>query len=268
MDAWLLAHEPALRLGVALGLFALMAGWELLAPRRALRLGRWPRWAFNLGMILLNTILLRVFLPTAAVGFAAIGAERGWGLLHAQPGWLAIPASLLLFDLAIWTQHLVFHRVPWLWRLHRVHHADLDYDVTLGTRFHPIEIGLSMLIKLALIRLLGPPASAVLLFELILHGMSTFNHGNVAMPAALDAALRWLLVTPDYHRVHHSVIPREHHSNFGFNLSIWDRIFGTYVAEPAAGQLGATFGLPDQQGATRQGILWMLIAPFKPISST
>ncbi|MGC2857294.1 sterol desaturase family protein [Novispirillum sp. DQ9] len=245
MDS-LLTHEPIIRLGAFAGIFAVMALWEVFAPARPLAHARRLRWTNNLGLVVLNTLVLRLLFPTAAVGVALLAQEKGWGLLNvlAAPGWLAVPLTVVVMDFAIWGQHLVFHRVPVLWRLHRMHHADLDYDVTTGARFHPVEILLSMLIKLALVVALGAPAVAVLIFEVLLNATAMFNHGNVRLPGRLDAVLRWLVVTPDMHRVHHSVVPRETHSNFGFNLPWWDRLFRTYRAQPEAGHDGMTIGLP------------------------
>lgn len=245
MDS-LLAHEPIIRLSAFAGIFAVMALWEVLAPARPLGNARRVRWTNNLGLVALNTVVLRLIFPTAAVGAALLAQERGWGLLNAlaAPAWLAVPLSVVVMDFAIWAQHLVFHRVPLLWRLHRMHHADLDYDVTTGARFHPVEILLSMLIKLALVVALGLPAVAVLIFEVVLNATAMFNHGNVRLPRRLDAVLRWVVVTPDMHRVHHSVVARETHSNFGFNLPWWDRLFRTYRAQPEAGHDGMTIGLP------------------------
>ncbi len=245
LEQSLIQHEPAIRLGCFLGIFVLVALWELRAPRRALRLPRGLRWGNNLGLVALNTLLLRLLFPVAAVGLAALAAEEGWGLLnlYTLPSGLAIFIAVVALDLIIWTQHRMVHAIPVLWRLHRVHHADLDYDLTTGARFHPLEILLSLLIKLASILVLGPPVAAVILFEVILSGMAMFNHGNLQLPDWLDRALRLLLVTPDMHRVHHSVEEDEANSNFGFNLSLWDRLFGTYRAQPRAGQVGMAIGI-------------------------
>jgi sterol desaturase/sphingolipid hydroxylase (fatty acid hydroxylase superfamily) len=234
-----------IRLGLFIAIFAAMALWEVLAPRRALTVSKLVRWVNNLGLVALNTLLLRVLFPAAAVGMAALAAERDWGLLNHfdVPFWLALPVAVIAMDLVIWLQHVMVHAVPALWRLHRVHHADLDYDLTTGARFHPIEIILSMLIKFAAIMVLGPPVVAVILFEVILNGMAMFNHGNVRLPLALDQGLRWLVVTPDMHRVHHSVEDDEANSNFGFNLSCWDRLFGTYRDQPRHGQEGMIIGI-------------------------
>jgi len=238
-------YEIAIRLIFFLGIFGLMAWWESRAPRRPLSLPRAVRWSNNLGLVFLNTLTLRLLFPAAAVGVAAFAAERGWGLLNYYPvpfAW-AVVISVVAMDLVIYLQHVLVHAVPALWRLHRVHHADLDYDVTTGARFHPIEIILSMLIKFATIVVLGPPLVAVILFEVILNAMAMFNHGNVGLPGWLDRIVRLLFVTPDMHRVHHSVEDNEANSNFGFNLAIWDRLFGTYIAQPRAGHRGMTIGI-------------------------
>jgi len=262
----LLQHEPAIRLGFFLGIFAAVALWEWRAPRRALRLSKWLRWGNNLGLVVLNTVVLRLLFPAAAVGVAAVAAEKGWGILniYGVPTAVAIPLAVILMDLVIWTQHVMVHAIPLLWRLHRVHHADLDYDLTTGARFHPIEIVLSMLIKFGAILVLGPPVAAVILFEVILNGMAMFNHGNIRLPAGVDRVLRLLLVTPDMHRVHHSIEEDETNSNFGFNLSIWDRLFGTYLAQPRAGQEGMRIGIRGWENPKQvthlHGLLWM---PFQ-----
>jgi sterol desaturase/sphingolipid hydroxylase (fatty acid hydroxylase superfamily) len=245
MESYLLEHETAVRLGAFLGVLALMAGWEALAPRRSLAMSRARRWASNLGIVFLNSALLRIVFPATAVAVAALAHERGWGLLnqHDAPFALAAVASVVALDLAIYLQHVMFHAVPALWRLHRMHHADLDFDVTTGARFHPIEILLSMLVKLAVIVVLGPPAVAVMIFEVLLNATAMFNHANVRLPAAADRLLRLLVVTPDMHRVHHSIEEHETNSNFGFNLSVWDRLFRTYKAQPDAGHERMTIGI-------------------------
>ena len=245
METFVQAHEVAIRLGFFLGIFAVMALWEVLAPCRALTVSKAVRWVNNLGLVAFNMLLLRVLFPAAAVGMAAFAADRGWGLLNyfQTPAWLAIPIAVITMDFVIWLQHVMVHAVPALWRLHRVHHVDLDFDLTTGARFHPIEIILSMLIKFATIMVLGPSIVAVILFEVILNGMAMFNHGNVRLPAGLDRVLRWLVVTPAMYRVHHSVEDDETNSNFGFNLSCWDRLFGTYRDQPRAGHQGMTIGI-------------------------
>lgn len=245
MDSWVQDHETIIRLGFFFGIFGIMAAWEVVAPRRALSLSRLLRWTNNLGLVALNTIILRLLFPAAAVGMAAYASEQGWGLLNHYPvsWWLAVVVSVVAMDFVIWLQHVMVHAIPALWRLHRVHHADLDYDLTTGARFHPLEIILSMLIKFATIMVLGPPLVAVIVFEVVLNGMSMFNHANVRLPASVDRVLRWLVVTPDMHRVHHSVEDDETNSNFGFNLSLWDRLFGTYRDQPRGGHEGMTIGI-------------------------
>ena len=264
MTETVFANEPAIRLGFFLGIFALMVLWEFLAPRRTPAMSRWLRWPSNLAIVALNTLLLRLVFPAAAVGLALIGEQRDWGLLNnlGAPTWVAIALSVLLLDLAIYGQHVMFHAVPALWRLHRMHHADLDFDVTTGARFHPIEILLSLGIKLAVVAALGAPALGVLIFEVILNATSMFNHGNVRMAPRLDRVLRCFVVTPDMHRVHHSVIPRETNSNFGFSLPWWDRLLGTYRAQPAAGHQGMTIGIEQFRAPRDQRLDRMLAQPF------
>ncbi len=264
MDA--LTHEESIRLAFFIGIFAAMAIWELLAPRRQLSVSKTLRWTNNIGLVVLNTVLLRLLLPAAAIHMAMFAEHNGWGLLNylALPGWLEILIAIIVLDFAIWLQHVMVHAIPLLWRLHRVHHADLDYDLTTGARFHPIEIILSMLIKLAVIAVLGPAALAVIVFEIILNGMAMFNHGNVRLPKTLDRILRTLLVTPDMHRIHHSVEDDETNSNFGFNLSVWDRLFGTYRDQPRGGHEGMTIGIRgyrDVRDVSR--LSGLLVLPFR-----
>jgi sterol desaturase/sphingolipid hydroxylase (fatty acid hydroxylase superfamily) len=260
----LLAHEPAIRLVAFGGVFAAMALWEVLAPKRRLEVGRLRRWPSNLGIVVLNTLLIRWAFPAAAVGTAMAGEAHGWGLFHfvSAPTWLAVIAAILLLDLAIYLQHVLFHAVPVLWRLHRMHHADLEFDVTTGARFHPLEIVLSMVIKVGIVAALGAPAIAVVLFEVLLNATSMFNHGNVRVARWLDGALRRIVVTPDMHRIHHSILPHEINSNFGFNLSCWDRLFGTYRAEPAAGQEAMTLGIEQFRDRSELRLDRMLVQPF------
>jgi sterol desaturase/sphingolipid hydroxylase (fatty acid hydroxylase superfamily) len=222
-----------------------MAAWEMAAPRRVLLHSKWVRWGNNLGLVFLNSFILRVLVPTAAVGMALFASEQGWGLFNyvEAPLWLAVLASVLILDFFIWLQHVMVHAIPLLWRLHRVHHADLDFDVTTGARFHTLEILLSMAIKFAVILLLGPPVVAVVIFEVLLNATSMFNHSNVRMPLGLDRVLRWFVVTPDMHRVHHSTEDDETNSNFGFNLPWWDRLFGTYRDQPRKGHEGMEIGI-------------------------
>ena len=261
----LCAHEPWIRLGAFGAVFATMALWELVAPRRRQAVGRLRRWPGNLGVVVIDTLLVRLIFPTAAVGVALVAQVGGWGLLPAldAPSWLAIIIAVIALDLAIYLQHVLFHAVPVLWRLHRMHHADLEIDVTTGARFHPIEILLSMAIKLGVVAALGAPAVAVLIFEVLLNATSMFNHGNVRLPLRLDRVVRWLVVTPDMHRVHHSILPRETNSNFGFNLAWWDRLFGTYRAQPQAGHGGMTIGIEQFRDPRELRLDRMLWQPFR-----
>jgi len=261
-----LKNEPAIRLGFFLGVFVLMAFWEVSAPRRHLTVSKIQRWASNLGIVLLNSLLVRLLFPAAAVGMAVFVQERGWGVFNyvETPYALAVLASVVVLDLAIYLQHVMFHAVPALWRLHRMHHADLDFDVTTGARFHPIEILLSMLIKFAVIVVLGAPALAVLVFEVLLNATAMFNHSNVRMPVRWDRFLRLFVVTPDMHRVHHSVEDHETNSNFGFNLPVWDRLFGTYKHRPDAGHGAMTIGIRDCRDPRMVDRLdGMLALPFR-----
>src|SRR5690349_10973445 len=257
--------ELAIRLSAFAAVFAVMAAWELLAPRRPWAVGHAVRWPANLGMLVVDAVAVRLIIPTAAAGVALLAAAHGFGLFHwvGWPAWVAGVAGFLVLDLVIYGQHVVFHHVPWLWRLHRMHHADLDIDVSTGGRFHPIEIVLSMLIKMATVALVGIPAGAVIAFEVVLNATSMFNHSNVAMPAWLDRIVRLIVVTPDMHRVHHSVLRPETDSNFGFNLPWWDRLFGTYRAEPGAGHDGMTIGLPIFRDRRELRLDRLLTQPFR-----
>ena len=259
------AAEPQLRLGVFLGVLAIMALWELLAPRRRRDIPRVIRWSNNLALVVIDTIVLRLTFPILAVGLAIMAQERGWGLFNIVevPAWVAVLASVIILDLVIYLQHVMFHAVPALWRLHRMHHADLDFDVTTGLRFHPIEIVLSMGIKLAIVLVLGPPAVAVLIFEVLLNATAMFNHSNVRLPLGVDKVLRLVMVTPDMHRVHHSILPQETNSNFGFNLPWWDRLLGTYRAQPAAGHDAMTIGIEQFRTPRDQWLDRMLVQPVK-----
>ena len=266
MDNFILAHEPTIRLGFFFCIFLLMALWELLAPRRQLTESKGKRWANNITLVMLNTLLVRVLFPTAAVGMAHYATQQGWGMLNLLdwPYWLAVVFAVVILDAAIYLQHVMFHAVPALWRLHRVHHADLDFDLTTGARFHPVEILLSMLIKFAVIILLGPPLLAVLIFEVLLNATAMFNHGNIRLPLPLDRVLRWLIVTPDMHRVHHSHLEHETNSNFGFNLSLWDRLFGTYRDQPQDGHTGMVIGIDTwRDPAHCVRLPGMLMMPFQ-----
>ncbi len=247
MQQVILQNEPVIRLGFFLIVLALVALMEVIAPRRALTVSKLRRWTSNLAIVFLNSALVRLLFPMAAAGFAGFAAARGWGLFNQAglPLWAAFLASVVLLDLAIYLQHVMFHAVPALWRVHRMHHADLDFDVTTGARFHPVEIALSMLIKFAVIAALGAPAAAVVVFEVLLNATAMFNHGNLRLPLALDRALRIFVVTPDMHRVHHSIEDHEVNSNFGFNLALWDRLLGTYRDQPDAGHEAMTLGIRD-----------------------
>ncbi|MEG3639068.1 sterol desaturase family protein [Magnetococcus sp. PR-3] len=264
MEAWLLQQEPVLRLVAFFSIFALIAWWEWKRPRRTMRLTRRQRWPANLGIVALNTLVVRLLFPVAAVAWAAHVHEQGWGLLNIWgiSGLAAVVLGVVVMDGIIYLQHVMVHAVPMLWRLHQVHHADPAYDVTTGARFHPVEIVLSMGIKFITILWLGPPAAAVLLFEVILNGMAMFNHGNIRLPLAVDRLLRLLLVTPDVHRVHHSTIPSEANSNFGFNLSIWDRLFGTYKAQPELGHEQMEIGITTHQGPNTHSFWGLLTLPM------
>jgi sterol desaturase/sphingolipid hydroxylase (fatty acid hydroxylase superfamily) len=244
----------------------LIGTWEVLAPRRALTVSKTLRWASNLGLVVLNTVVLRVLFPLAGAGMALFCAQNGWGLLNhfSVPSAVAMPLAVIAMDFVIWLQHVMVHAVPALWRLHRVHHADPDYDVTTGARFHPIEIILSMLIKFATIVVLGAPVVAVVIFEVMLNATAMFNHGNIGLPAVLDRWVRWVVVTPDMHRVHHSIEDDETNSNFGFNLTWWDRLFGTYRDQPRAGHIGMTIGIRDHRDPREVARLdGMLLLPFR-----
>ena len=262
----LLQNETAIRLTAFFGVLALVAGAEFMFPRRRLTVSKLRRWASNLGIVFLNSLVVRLLLPATAAGFAVFAANRGWGVFNyfsEVPVWFAIIASVVILDFAIYLQHVMFHAVPALWRLHRMHHADLDFDVTTGARFHPIEILLSMLIKFAVIAVIGAPVAAVIIFEVLLNATSMFNHGNLRLPLAFDRVLRLFVVTPDMHRVHHSIEDHETNSNFGFNLPWWDRLFGTYKPQPAAGHEAMTIGIRDfREPKLASAPPGMLILPF------
>lgn len=265
MSDIILSNEAAIRLVSFCFILAGMAAWEVIAPRRRLQLTRMARWPHNLGIVVVNTLLVRVVFPTAAVGMALYAQSRGWGLLSGLniSDWILVPLCVLLLDLAIYLQHVMFHAVPLFWRFHRMHHADLDFDVTTGARFHPVEIILSMLIKFAVIIALGPPAIAVLVFETVLNATSMFNHGNARIVPVVDGVLRWFVVTPDMHRVHHSIEDDETNSNFGFNLPWWDRLFGTYRDQPRAGHTEMIIGIRGfREPRVCDRLSGMLMIPF------
>ena len=260
-----LPGELSIRLLVFVGVFIAMALWEVAGPRRERSVGRAARWPANLGVTILNSVVVRILVPGGAVAMAVAAERHHFGLLNqvALPDVIAVATGAILLDLVIYLQHVMFHAVPVLWRVHRMHHADIDLDVTSGARFHPLEIVLSMVIKLGVVAALGTPASAVLVFEVLLNATSMFNHSNVAMRAGVDRVLRLIVVTPDMHRVHHSIVARETNSNFGFNLPWWDRWFGTYRAEPGAGQLGMTIGIEQFRGPRELALGRMLTQPFR-----
>ena len=264
MQDLIVEFEPHVRLSAFLGVFVLVASWEFVAPRRPLRVSKTVRWTSNIGIVVLDAILLRLVFPVAAAGFAVVIGSFGWGLFNvlAWPFWLEVVLAVVVLDLVLYGQHVMFHAVPGLWRLHMVHHADLDFDLTTGVRFHPFEVLLSMVIKVVAVGALGAAPVAVILFEIVLSATSIFNHGNVVLPRALDRLLRLVVVTPDMHRVHHSVIVNETNSNFGFSLPWWDRLFGTYRAQPAAGHERMTIGLEQFRDPRRQWLWHVLALPF------
>lgn len=240
-------QETLVRAGFFLGILILMMVWEVFSPKRVLTVSRWLRWRNNLSLTVMNAFLLRLVFPVAGTSVAMYAKLNQWGLLNQVdvPAWLAIGLSIILLDMAVYWQHFMMHAFVPLWRLHRAHHADLDIDVTTGTRFHPLEMLLSMLMKFAVIVFIGAPAMGVLFFEIILNAMAMFNHSNIQIPSGVDRVLRILIVTPDMHRVHHSTIGAEMSSNFGFNLALWDKWFGTYCAQPQAGHAAMTIGLTE-----------------------
>ncbi|UCD35736.1 MAG: sterol desaturase family protein [Nitrospiraceae bacterium] len=257
-------HEAPIRLAAFFGILIMVALGELVSPRRVLTTSKAIRWASNLGVVAIDTLAIRLLFPVIGVHIAFMAQEKGWGLLNAvdMPAWLSVLVGILVLDLVVYLQHVMFHTVPIIWRLHMMHHADMDIDVSTGLRFHPLEIIISLFIKLTAIAALGPSVFTVILFEIILNGTAMFNHGNLKLPLGLDRYLRLLVVTPDMHRVHHSVTIRETNSNFGFNFPWWDRLFGTYRAQPMAGHEGMTIGLSQFRDARKNQLFWMLIMPF------
>lgn len=264
MSDALLAYEPALRTGIFLLVLSAMLVWEVLAARRLERIPRSSRWPGNFAAVVLGAITVRVVFPLTAAGLALMASDRGWGFLNQAeiPLYIAIPLSVLVLDIAVYFQHRMFHALPWLWRLHRMHHADLEFDASTGLRFHPIEVLLSMALKMLIVLLIGAPALAVLVFETLLSTTSLFNHGNVRLSHKLDQWLRFILVTPDMHRVHHSIIKRETDSNFGFCISWWDRWFRTYIDQPEKGHLDMKIGIENFRTENDLGLGQMLIQPF------
>ncbi len=264
MTIFILAQESIIRLAFFFGILFLMAIWELLAPRRPLTTSKTSRWFSNLSIVLIDSLAVRLLIPLQAVGVALFVAKHGGGILNnvTLPNWAGIGLGILGLDLVIYLQHVMFHAVPGFWRLHMMHHSDLDFDVTTGIRFHPIEILLSMGIKMAAVVVLGVSAIAVILFEVLLNVTSLFNHGNVRLPGRIDRVLRFLVVTPEMHRVHHSVVIKEHNSNFGFNFPWWDRLLGTYQAQPARGHEGMIIGLSQFRNPKFLTLPWLIVMPF------
>ncbi len=257
-------NEIPIRLGVFIAVLIVMTLWERVAPRRARSFARVARWPANLGISILDSLVIRILLPLGAVGFASYCTAHRWGFLNASstPKLLSVFVTILALDFLIYLQHVIFHSLPAFWRIHRMHHTDLDFDVTTGVRFHPLEIVISIGIKLAAIAALGSPAAGVLLFEILLNATSLFNHSNIAMGSTADTLVRLLIVTPDMHRVHHSIVVRETNSNFGFNFSWWDRLLGTYREQPADGHLAMTIGIEDFRNARELQLPRMLIQPW------
>jgi sterol desaturase/sphingolipid hydroxylase (fatty acid hydroxylase superfamily) len=276
MSDFILANEQAIRLLGFVLVLSLMVVWEILATRRHQIIKRRQRWPANLAIVVLGTLAVRLLFPMAAVGASSYASEQGWGLLNlvSMPSWMTVVLAIIALDLVIYFQHRIFHAVPWFWRLHRMHHADLEFDVTTGLRFHPLEIVLSMAIKMAVVVFIGAPVLAVVVFEVLLNATSLFNHGNIRLPQKIDRLVRLILVTPDMHRVHHSAIQRETDSNFGFSVPWWDRLFGTYRAQPEKGHLGMIIGIDDFRTQHDLRLDQMLIQPLRhtdprlePISS-
>jgi sterol desaturase/sphingolipid hydroxylase (fatty acid hydroxylase superfamily) len=255
-------HHTVIRLGFFFGVLTLVALVESWVPRRQRTVPRFSRWISNLILVFLNPLIVRFLFPLLAIDMAVKAQENGWGVLnhYEVPFWLGAGFGVLALDFIIYLQHIMFHAVPLLWRLHMVHHADVDFDVTTGLRFHPIEIVISMVIKLAAVAVLGPPVLAVLIFEVLLNATAMFNHSNMRLPVPADTLLRFFVVTPDMHRVHHSIFPQETNSNFGFNLPWWDRLFGTYRAQPAKGHDAMTIGLHQFPNAL--SLPRLLLLPF------
>ena len=257
-------YETVIRFGSFIGLFVLLAIWEISSPKRVLHHARHFRWFNNFSLIILSNLLVRFVIPTAAVGIALAVEENQWGLLY----YLELPilihfiAAFVLMDLSLYFQHVMFHALPMFWRFHRVHHSDLDFDISTGLRFHPFEMVISILIKFITIASLGVPVFAVVIFEIVLNAASMFTHSNIKIPLGLERVIRWLIVTPDMHRIHHSVIENETNSNFGFFISVWDRMFGTYIRNPQKGHTEMKIGLNNSQEAKWQNLRWLIYLPF------
>jgi sterol desaturase/sphingolipid hydroxylase (fatty acid hydroxylase superfamily) len=257
-------NPTAIRLIAFVGVFVTLATFEILAPRRKLLTSKAQRWSANLTLIALNPLSVLLIFPILPIGLALLASEQNWGLLNQwdMPYWFDVVIGVVVLDLVVYTQHVLHHAIPMLWRLHMVHHADLDFDMTTGLRFHPIEIIVSMVIKLSAVAVLGAPPLAVLIFEVALNSTAMFNHANIRVPKQIDRILRLLVVTPDMHRVHHSVIIRETNSNYGFNLPWWDRLLGTYKAQPSKGHEDMVIGLSQFRDQKKLTLPWLLILPF------
>jgi sterol desaturase/sphingolipid hydroxylase (fatty acid hydroxylase superfamily) len=264
ISEFIVSHEATIRMTFFVGIFVIVALIELAVPRRPLTTPKAGRWFANIGIVIINTVVLRLLVPAGAVGISVWMGTQGWGVFNYLdwPFWVEVTLSVILLDFVIYLQHLMFHAVPLLWRLHMMHHADLDYDLTTGTRFHPIEIIISMGIKATAISVLGAPPVGVIIFEILLNGTAMFNHGNFYIPLGVDRILRLVVVTPDMHRVHHSVFPSETNSNFGFNLPWWDRLMGTYRGQPTKGHDGMTIGLNQFRDPARLTLPRIIALPF------
>ena len=256
--------EPQIRFGIFIGLFVLLAVLEFMVPRRMPKPVKARRWFTNWAIIVIDSVVVRVLFASAAVGAALWASSNGYGLFNIVPvpEWLAIIICFVVLDFSIWLTHLASHKIPILWKIHRMHHSDVDIDVSTAIRFHPIEIALSMAWKIGVVIALGAPAVSVLIFEIVLNGAAMFNHSNFKIPLSVDRILRWIIVTPDMHRVHHSIIHNETDSNYGFNLAIWDRMFKTYIAQPQEGHDGMTIGLSEWQDEKPTQLWWTLKVPF------
>jgi sterol desaturase/sphingolipid hydroxylase (fatty acid hydroxylase superfamily) len=264
METIILENETVIRISFFLGIFIIIALWEFIAPRRPLNYSKPVRWYSNIGIVFLNNLIIRILFPVLATGLAAMCHEKGWGILNNQniPFIIGFPAALLMMDGAIYIQHVLFHTLPLLSRFHGMHHTDMDLDVSSGARFHPVEIIISMLIKLSVISIIGPSVLSVIIFEIGINMLSMFNHGNIYIPVKIDRILRYIIVTPDMHRVHHSIIKSETNSNFGFNFPWWDRLFGTYCAQPKEGHDKMIIGIPKFQDSKNLHLHKMLVQPF------
>ena len=259
--------ENIIRLSVALGVFTLMISWEYFSPRRQQVIPRLKRWPINIGLAVFNMLFMRFTVGGIAYLSAVNASELSWGLVNqfATPAWLSIGITLLFLDLAIYGQHVVSHKWKLLWRLHQVHHTDIEFDATTAVRFHPLEILISMAYKVTCIYIIGANPVAVIAFEIILNAAATFNHGNINLPVKIDKILRWVLITPDVHRIHHSTVRSETDSNYGFSISLWDRLFKTYTAEPEKTQTTLDIGLAEYRNQEELGFLRLLRLPFKPV---